>query len=215
MNGSRLTSKFSMLALSLLMVEFAPSAQASTYSCTAVDNKAVLGTKDSDSVSITTGKKTCAFSINGASVDQKSAPPDFLNALNMLLAGQLDNFSQSSSEVALTLLLMGPNGSQSEKSQIENALRPSLQDIGKCIASARQYSDTISFTGGPSSVESNQLTCTFLPRTEKGPSKAFGPVEVIATDAILRLGVQVGDQTHLIFIPSQLIQRGKGGFRLK
>jgi hypothetical protein len=216
MSRSSRASILSVLALSLSMAEFTLGAHASTYSCTAVDNKAVLGAKDSDSVSITTGKKTCSFSVNGASVDQKGVPPDFMNAINAFLGGQLDSLSQNSSAAgSLTFLLLGPNGSQSDRTQIEEALRPSLQDISKCISSARYYSDTISFTSGPSSVENDRLTCKFISPSEKPPSKSFGPVEVTATDAVLRLGVKVGDQTHLIFLPSQLIQRGKAGFRFR
>ena len=212
MSSSNRFPLFSMLAACILATGFPCSAKASTYNCTAVDNKASVGVKDSESVSITTGKKTCSFSVSGATVDQKGAP-DLLNALNSLLAGNFDNLSQNDAG-ALAMLLVGPGGSQSDRADIENVVKPYAADISKCISSTRNYSDKISFTSGPSSVEKDRLSCRVLPQGDK-PSKPFGQVEVLATDPVLQLGVQAGDKTYLVFIPFQLMQRGKAGFKLR
>jgi hypothetical protein len=202
----------SMFAVNFLILGLLHGANASTFSCTAVDNKASVGVKDGESVSITTGKKTCSFSVGGASVDQKGAP-DLLNALNALLAGNLDNLSRNDSG-ALAMLLVGPGGSQSDRTDIDNVVKPWVAEISKCISTSRSYSDKISFTSGPTSVEKDRLSCKVLPQAER-PSKPFGQVEVLATDPVLQIGVEAGDKAYLVFIPYQLMQRGKAGFRYR
>jgi len=205
-------SLFATLAACLLAAGLPHSANASTYTCTAVDNKASVGVKDSESVSITTGRKTCSFSVSGADVDHKGAP-DLVNALNFILAGDLDNPSQNDAG-ALAVLLAGSGGSQSDRADIEQTIKPYVTEIGKCISSTRHYSDNISFTSGPTSIENERLSCIVLPRADK-VSKPFGQVQVLATDAVLQFGVQAGDKTYLVFIPFQLMQRAKAGFRFR
>ena len=91
-----------LLATSVIDVQGADR----TYSCTAVQDKASVGVSSGHSVSVTTGTRTCNFSVDGASTDA-NARQAFLGAMNELLAGNLDNLSRSSpNRDALKALLL-------------------------------------------------------------------------------------------------------------
>ena len=200
----------SAIALGLSITALTTGAHGTTYTCTEVDQKAVVGSNDT--VSITTERRICRFSVAGASVDQSVTPPDFLSALNGLLAGQLDS-SNNISEGVVANLLIGPAGSQANRSQIASTVRPHLSDISRCIADARYNSDRISFADSASPFERDGISCQTLSASNRSPPRPFGPVQVTPTDMILRLAIQLRDQTYQIFIPSRAIQRGRAGFR--
>jgi hypothetical protein len=204
---------FFLLSITVLAPMFSGASVASTYSCTAVDSKASVGVKDGESVSVVTdtSRKTCSFSVSGATVDQRAPVQDFVAALNTLLSGGFDRLSRGETR-GLADLLVGPDQSRGG-SDVERALNDYVSEISSCISSARQYSDTISFTSGPTSFERGDVSCKVLPVADS-PVRSFGQVEVIASDPILQIGVQSGRQTYLVFLSFQLLERGKRGFRI-
>jgi hypothetical protein len=211
MMSSRQTSILSALVLSLSFAFIPSSTHASTFTCTAVDDKASVGANET--VSITTERKICRFSVGGASVDQSAPPPDFLNALNGLLAGQMDS-SNNITEAMVANLLMGPGGSQASRSQIGNTVRPLLQDISRCIADARYNADRGFFNDSSSPFERDGVSCqTLSASSNRSPPRPIGFVQVAPTELMLRLAIQLRDQTYQIFIPARAILRGKAGFR--
>jgi hypothetical protein len=139
--------------------------------------------------------------------------PSFWIYLRCTQPDPYDNTPQSFSG-DLAVLLLGKGGSLSDKEKIANAIQPSLSEMSKCISSNRSVAGKMIFNAGPASVESSLLSCNLLPQADKA-AKSFGPVEVLATDAVLRIGVQAGDQTYLLFLPWQLLERGKKGFRFR
>ncbi len=96
------------LILAFIILLASPSADAESWSCTAVNKKAVLGYDGGSSVNVEkdTSNKKCGFSIGGASTDGKSPPGAFRDAINMVLQGQYDSTNFGSGH--LVALVAGP-----------------------------------------------------------------------------------------------------------
>ena len=82
-----------VIAIGAIATMFSGGALATTYNCTAVDDKAVLDI-NSSSVSTTTSRKVCKFSVDGATSSSSSTQSN-RQSLNSLLAGDFDSLSRN------------------------------------------------------------------------------------------------------------------------
>jgi hypothetical protein len=194
-----LATSFSKL---LVVGMLSTSAGAKTYSCTAVDKKASLGVSDSASVSVTTGDKTCQFSVDGSSVNGKTTA-EFRGLLNRVLDSRASALGKQDIE-ALQFLIMGPvfsGGSVSFRNSFGNV----ANDLGRCLQSR-----------GQQSVEnhSSGLLCKMF-RSDDLKRRSFSGVSVESNGSLLVISATIDRQTHLLFIPSTLFQLADGGFRFR
>lgn len=176
---------------------------AGTYSCTAVDKKASVGVADSSSVSITTGDKTCQFSVNGATVSSsKEAAAEFRQQLNRLFDKGLSSFG-SSELPALQSLIMGPFKS-GQAYVFENTVRSRANDFERCLSSRGQNGFDDSFSGS---------SCRAY-----GPGEARRGFHGIAVEndvPILVLSTRVSGQQYILVLPYPLLDAGQAGFRFR
>lgn len=185
-----------------------------TVHCDAVDKKASVGVANAVAVSLTTGEKTCSFSISGASVDSRERP-EFIEGLNDLLAGDLDSLSRSSQKLSSLRKLLFPGRSDDRNFIItyENAVSNYYSDFGACIKEFRSgvgnpfFSREIGF-------ERNDASCRIA---KDSSSSSGGPVRVDGTDdPVLIMRVSLRDYGgHFVLIPGELIKRGQRGGRVQ
>ncbi|MGO7661626.1 hypothetical protein ACC697_04010 [Rhizobium ruizarguesonis] len=177
-----------------------------TYTCSAVDRQASLGVSDRSAVSVTTGNKTCSFSVDGSAVDG-NARRQFLNAMNSLFGGGFDN---SNPEAFKNLLLAIPLArSQGSLHDFDNQFRSASSDLSDCIAGFRN--------GSSRSFDNQGISCETI---DSSGSVGGFPVSVEweGRGRVLVIGVELSSgydrgQGALLFIPEELMLQGMLGFR--
>jgi len=171
-----------------------------------VQEKAALGIDDRKSVSITTSNRVCNFSVDGASVDSNSRQA-FIQAINMFLAGNLDNLGRGEQDILRNLLLtptLGINIDQQTRISFENAIGINVNSIANCIRSFRSGSDTPFHT--------QYVFCQAL---APNGAQAVGPVAVSGPGRVLEIGVVINDKNFLLFVPEPLVFLGRQGFQYR
>jgi len=178
-----------------------------TYTCSAVDRQASLGVSDRSSVSVTTGDKTCRFSVDGSAVDGNSRRK-FLEAMNSLFSGGLDY--NSNTETFKNLLLAIPfSQSQGSSTYLDSMFLSAASGLSDCIAGFRN--------GSERSYDSQGISCETI---ETNTSVSGFPVNIQSENPgrVLVIGVELsggydGGQGALLFIPEELMYLGMRGFR--
>jgi hypothetical protein len=199
----------SFFLLAILMPEGVEAAS-KTYTCTAVDRKASVGADTARTVSVTTGDKACFFSVDSASVDSKYQQA-FVRGINELLAGKLDNLSKSSINKDALRQMLVPQSIDDFNLRVsfDNAFDMYLMDFGTCIRQFRAGQQA-SFSG-----QSN-FVCGSATASNGDPLSRKHPVIVERDGAdVLELGVVLNGKGYYLFVPNELLQRGKEGFQFR
>lgn len=197
--------------ITLVLLVIPQLAHAATYSCNAVDKKALLGI-DSGSVGVSGHDKICEFSVNGVSPTGKQSP-DFANSMNQLLSGSFSGNSVTAE--ALASMVLGPflpeRPDSNFFSRFRNSFGTYVRDVAVCMASFR---DEPTYSGG-SRVNRDNITCRVLDPERRGYDEpaSFGPVEAQVNQPTLMVGLTLDRQSYVLFIPAHLINLGKRGYR--
>lgn len=185
---------------------------ATTYTCTGVKEKALLGIS-SGSVGVSSHDQICEFSVDGVSPTGKQSP-DFVSSMNQLLSGSFDG--NSATKEGIVSLVLGPflpeRPDSYFMSRFDNVLgRSAVRDIGDCMAGFQQNPSSSSRARGD-----RDFTCRVLGPDDarRGDPTSFGPVQAQVTQPTLMVGLTIDRQSYVLFIPSQFIVLGMRGFRL-
>jgi hypothetical protein len=198
-----------VLLLANVLCEDAQAAS-NTYTCVAVDKKASVAADTARSVSITTGDKTCYFSVDSAPVDSRHQP-EFVKGINELLAGRLDNLSKSSPNKDALRQMLLPQSSDDSNLRIafENAFDNDLSTFGTCISQFRAGQQ-------PTAGSQPNFICGRATGFSGDPFSLKHPVYVEGNGAdVLELGVVLSGRGYYLFVPNELLSRGKQGFQFR
>jgi hypothetical protein len=186
--------------------------EASQYECREANEGAYLTTDRS--VSSNHGDRKCRWTIDGAK--SSAAPglalrdPLVTSAFNSLIAGRFDDLSRSSPNLsAVALLLVGPfrgsNLDGSTMASFENVFRNEASQVSRCISAG---------SSGGINVDSPEVVCRWIvPRDNN--SVQIWRTEVMPSQPLLVLGVQMQNQRYLLFMPETLLRAGRGGFQFR
>lgn len=211
-----LRSHFLAMAASLaILISVCPAAQSTTYTCTAVDKKALLGISSSASVSVSSQDKTCTFSVDGESPTGKQSP-EFVNAMNQVLSGSIN--SSTLSPEMFAALLVGPFLADGQASSISSSFRnsfgTSIRDVQECLRNFHQNFDSSPTSG----ISRDNLVCRVLVRPPSGGNvgtvSSFGAIEIQVSEPTLQLAIVFEQRSFSLFIPARLIAAGVRGYRL-
>ena len=211
MEGKCRIGCLTMLILAIYAL-YSASAFATTYNCTAVDDKASLGISGG-SVAISTSRKRCNFSVNGASVDERRAPTSH-DELNSLLRGNFDSLSRT--EVPLVLRLMtrpflGTVVDSFAAGAFENDVSSHISDLGQCIRNGIDGSSNSNF-------DTQVLSCrVIVPPDQYSPSKSFstGVLDVMFSERTLMIHTVFQQSDYYLFVPESLFEAGRRGFQFQ
>ena len=183
--------------LGICVFLYAALVSAATYECIAVDNKAVVATDRSVSITSDSNTKTCSFSVGGASTGKQA---EYAATLNGLIQGR---YSDNMRERDLRLLLIGamlPNTPSVSEIDFENAVRTRMRDFEQCVSRFRQ--------GGDASFKDNYREFSCVVYKDKGSQRSPG-VSVTSDTPVLGITFRKGNQTYQLFLPQNLFERAR------
>ena len=131
--------------------------------------------------------------------------------INELLGARLDNLSRSSpNKAALRQMLLPQSGDDFNlRMAFENTFDNYLLDFGMCIQQFRDGKRP-SFNGQPNFVCGSASGSGGDPLSRRHPVAVEGD----GTD-VLELGVVLNGKGYYLFVPNELLQRGKQGFQFR
>ena len=168
---------------------------AGTYNCTAVDKKASVGVSSNDSVTISTGNKTCSFSVNGNSVDSKTMA-EARTGLNLLATSAANDIT-----LQLAALLFSPLEASPDnlKGLLVQKLSHYRSDIDSCL---RAFQSQSSFSFG---VFGSDVFCSFV---RSSAPLQIGPITYTLEIPHMQFGAKLdGDLSSVAIIPITFMRR--------
>lgn len=180
-------------------------AQDTTYTCTAVSNKATVSAPSNQSVAVSTGDKLCEFSVNGASSNAKGRE-EFQQNLRELIEGAAQGFRHGG-EDRLRVLLLGPTlgDSRAYSSEFGNIVRGKVNDVERCITQFRE-GQRVEFSDAFKNVFCQSLNNDGVDRNRDYGSVAN--ISVGGASAVLVVGVKLNNKTYMLLLPRDVFRRG-------